>query len=112
MKKVLLMMLLFCGTVLTTSAQRGYDRGYRDHGRGHGHERYERGDRWDRCEPPRRVYVRDRYDCYRPQRVVYARPAYYPAYPAVIPVPVPVPAPRYYPPRPRAVFHAGVTIVN
>jgi hypothetical protein len=26
---------------------------------------------------------------------------------------VPVPAPvRYYPSRPRAVFHAGVTIVN
>lgn len=110
MKKVLLMMLLVGGTVLTTFAQRGYDRGYRDHGRGHGHGRWDRDDRddrWERCERPRRVYVRDRYDCYRPQRVVYAEPAYYPAV-----IPVPVPPPRYYAPRPRAVFHAGVTIVN
>ncbi|MEV4887451.1 hypothetical protein SAMN05660461_0365 [Chitinophaga ginsengisegetis] len=111
MKKVLLLMLLIGGTVLTTYAQRGYDRGHgRGHGYGHGrgYDRYD-DDRWERCERPRRVYVRDRYDdCYRPQRVVYARPAYYPA---VIPVPVPAPV-RYYPSRPRAVFHAGVTIVN
>jgi hypothetical protein len=33
------------------------------------------------------------------------QPAYYP----VVPVPAPV---RYYPSRPRAVFQAGVTIVN
>lgn len=110
MKKVLLLMLLIGGTVLTTYAQRGRGHGY---GHGRGHDRWD-DDRWERCERPRRVYVRDRYDryddCYRRPRVVYARPAYYPA---VVPVPVPVPAPvRYYPSRPRAVFHAGVTIVN
>jgi hypothetical protein len=105
MKKVFLLMLLMGGTVLTTYAQRGYDRGYRDHGRGHGHDRWER----DRCEPPRREYRRGwDDDCYRPRRrVVYVQPAYYP----VVPVPVPAPV-RYYPARPRAVFHAGVTIVN
>lgn len=107
MKKVLLLMLLIGGTVLTTYAQRGRGHGY---GHGRGHDRWD-NDRWERCERPRRVYVRDRYDdCYRRPRVVYGRPAYYPA---VVPVPVPVPAPvRYYPSRPRAVFHAGVTIVN
>lgn len=108
MKKVLLLMLLIGGTAVTTYAQRGYDRGYRDHGRGHG--RWERGDRDDdRCDR-RREYRRDwdDDDCYRPRRrVVYMQPAYYP----VVPVPVPAPV-RYYPSRPRAVFHAGVTIVN
>ncbi|PSL45541.1 hypothetical protein CLV51_104246 [Chitinophaga niastensis] len=113
MKKVLLIMLLMGGTVLTTYAQRGYDRGDHDRGRGHGHGRWERGDDDDdRCEHrERRHWDRDRDcrrgwddDCYRPRRrVVYAEPAYYP---------VPVPAPVYYPSRPRAVFHAGVTIVN
>ncbi|MFY0256109.1 hypothetical protein ACDQ55_19390 [Chitinophaga sp. 30R24] len=98
MKKVLLLMLLIGGTALTTYAQRGY------YGHGHG---------WDR---------RDYRRCYAPpvRRVVYVRPAYYPVVPvpavvpvaAVVPVPVPAPVPRYYGPRPRAVFHAGVTIVN
>jgi hypothetical protein len=103
MKKLLLLLLIMGGTVLTTYAQRGYDRGYRDYGRGHG--RWERNDHrhWER----ERVYRQGWYDnCYRPaRRVVYVQPAYYP---------VPVPPPRvYYPsPRPRAVFHAGVTIVN
>ncbi|MBS0030185.1 hypothetical protein ACTJJ0_22110 [Chitinophaga sp. 22321] len=109
MKKVLLMMLLMGGAVLTTYAQRGYDRGYRDHGRGHGRWERDRCDRDDRYE--RRAYYRGGWDddCYRPRRrVVYAQPAYYP----VVPVPVPVPPVRYYPSRPRAVFHAGVTIVN
>ena len=111
MKKVLLMMLLMGGAVLTTYAQRGNSRGHGDHGhhgRGNGHWVHE-----ERYAP--RVYVRGRYDhYYHPpvRRVVYARPAYYPA---IIPVPVPVPPPppvHYYPARPRAVFHAGVTIVN
>lgn len=103
-------MLLIGGTAITTYAQRGWDRGYRDHGRGHG--RWEREGRWrgddddDRCE--RRRYYRD--DCERPDRYYYGRRAYYAPVPAVIPVPVP--APVYYPSRPRAVFHAGVTIVN
>ena len=110
MKKVLLMMLLMGGAVLSTSAQRGYDNGYRDHGRGHGRWKHEDrcDDRYERRRDCRRDWDDD--DCYRPRRrVVYAQPAYYP----VVPVPVPVPAPvRYYPSRPRAVFHAGVTIVN
>ncbi|HVI49432.1 MAG TPA: hypothetical protein VM802_31490 [Chitinophaga sp.] len=106
MKKVLLLMLLMGGAVLSTSAQWGHDRGrhrgwYRDDDR-----------RYDRYE---RSYYRDR-DCrrgwdddyYRPRRrVVYMRPAYYP----VVPVPVP-PPPVIYPARPRVAFHAGVTIVN
>lgn len=103
MKKVLLMMLLMGGAVLTTYAQRGHDRGYRDHGRGHG--RWER----ERCEPRREYRHGWANDRYHPRgRVVYVRPAYYP----VVPVPVPVAPVRYYPSRPRAVFHAGVTIVN
>ncbi|TWF34844.1 hypothetical protein FHW36_11042 [Chitinophaga polysaccharea] len=108
MKKVMLMMLLIGGTVFTASAQRGWG-----HDRGRGHGRWERercdrdDDRWERRRECRRDWDDD--ECYRPRRrVVYAEPAYYP----VVPVPVPVPAPRYYPSRPRAVFHAGVTIVN
>ncbi|MCW3466466.1 hypothetical protein [Chitinophaga nivalis] len=105
MKKVLLLMLLLGGTVLSTYAQRGYDRGYRGHGNAYGH--YKHWDKHDRHER-RRDWERRRWDddCYRsPRRVVYVRPAYYPV--------VPPPPPRYYPaPRPRAVFHAGVSIVN
>lgn len=103
MKKVLLMMLLLGGTVATTYAQRGWDRG-----RGWGHGREKHCDKWERKYWKDRDCRRwDDDDCYRPRRrVVYAEPAYYP-------VPVPVPPPRpYYAPRPRAVFHAGVTIVN
>ncbi|MBC9914710.1 hypothetical protein [Chitinophaga varians] len=105
MKKVLLMMLLLGGTVATTYAQRGWDRG---RGWGHGHEKHY--DKWERKHWRDRDCRRwDDDDCYRPRRrVVYAEPAYYP-----VPVPVPPPPPRpYYAPRPRAVFHAGVTIVN
>lgn len=106
MKKVLLLMLLLGGTVATTYAQRGWGHG-RGHGYGHGYGHNKHYDKWEKR------YWRDR-DCrddyyYRPRRrVVYAEPAYYP-----VPVPVPPPPPRpYYAPRPRAVFHAGVTIVN
>ena len=103
MKKVLLIMLLMGGTVLTTYAQRGWDRG-----RGHGYGHNKHWDKWERRGRDRDCRRWDYDDdCYRPRRrVVYAQPAYYP-------VPVPVPPPRpYYAPRPRAVFHAGVTIVN
>ena len=104
MKKVLLIMLLMGGTVLTTYAQRGWDRG---HGRGHGHGRDKHWDKWEHKRYRGREYRRwDDDDCYRPRRrVVYVEPAYYP-------VPVPPPPRVYYAPRPRAVFHAGVTIVN
>ena len=113
MKKILLMMLLMGGAVLTTYAQRGHGHGDRDHGRhgnghgkGHGHWVQE-----ERYAP--RVYVRGRHSrYYHPpvRRIVYGQPAYYPA---IIPVPVPPPPPvYYYPSRPRAVFHAGITIVN
>ncbi|NSL87040.1 hypothetical protein ECE50_009380 [Chitinophaga sp. Mgbs1] len=109
MKKVLLMMLLLGGTVLTTYAQRGYyGRDDYNRGRGHGWGHYKHRDR-DRCDDRR--WERDRRwddDCYRPRRRVVYAPAYYP-----VAVPVPVLPPRpYYAPRPRAVFHAGVTIVN
>ncbi|MBC9929301.1 hypothetical protein [Chitinophaga qingshengii] len=106
MKKVLLIMLLLGGTVATTYAQRGWDRG---RGWGHGHDKHY--DKWERKQWRDRDRDCRRWDddYYRPRRrVVYVEPAYYP-----VPVPVPPPPPRpYYAPRPRAVFHAGVTIVN
>ncbi|NIG54632.1 hypothetical protein [Chitinophaga sp. Cy-1792] len=107
MKKLMLLTLLMGGTVLSSFAQRGYDRGY-DRGRGHGWGHYKHcdDDRWER----RRCDDRRWDDCHRPRRVVVyeERPVYYrPAYVPVVPVPVPVP-----PGRPRAVFHAGVTISN
>ncbi|CAL1517897.1 hypothetical protein MMC2321_01634 [Chitinophaga sp. MM2321] len=97
-------MLLMGGTVLTTYAQRGYDRGHR----GRGHDKH--WDKWEHKHRGGRDYRRWDDDCYRPsRRVVYApQPVYYP----VVPVPVPVPVRVYAPARPRAVFHAGVTIVN
>ncbi|MBV7530598.1 hypothetical protein [Chitinophaga sp. sic0106] len=103
MKKLILLTVLIGGAVVTTYAQRGYG-----HGRGHGNGHYKSYERYDRRHCDYR-----RYDDCRPRRVVvYDRPRYRPAYyvpapppVAVIPVPVPVA-------RPRAVFHAGVTIVN
>ncbi|RBL91265.1 hypothetical protein [Chitinophaga flava] len=105
MKKVFLIMLLLGGTVATTYAQRGWGHGY-------GHEKH--CDKWERKywkERDRDCRRWEDDDCYRPRRrVVYAEPAYYPV---AVPVPVPPPPPRpYYAPRPRAVFHAGVTIAN
>ncbi|WP_143306361.1 hypothetical protein [Chitinophaga vietnamensis] len=111
MKKVLLMMLLMGGAVLTTYAQRGYDRGWHGRGNGWGHYKhgdYDDDDRWERRRCERERY-RDWDDCERPRRVVYYRRPYYAP---VVPVPVPVPGPVYYPSRPRVAFHAGVSIVN
>jgi len=102
MKRLLLMMLLLGGIVLSSQAQRyrdDYD-GYR--GRGHGYGHYKKWKR-ERCD--------DRYyggyyreDC-RPRRVVvYERPVYY--------APPPPPPVVYYPSRPRVVVNAGISIIH
>ncbi|MBV8251450.1 MAG: hypothetical protein JO154_02500 [Chitinophaga sp.] len=104
MKKLILLAVLLGGVVTSTYAQRG-------HAWGHYKHRDCDDDRWERRRE--REYRHWDDDCYRPRRrvVVYDRPYYRPAYyvpaPPVVPVPVPVPVGR-----PRAVIHAGVTIVN
>lgn len=98
MKRLLLMMLLLGGFVLSSQAQRYYDDGHR--GRGHYKKHWKR----DRCDDRRYYGYRD--DC-RPRRVVvYERPVYY------APPPPPPPPVVYYPSRPRVVVNAGISIVH
>jgi hypothetical protein len=104
MKKLIMLLLLLGGTVLTTYAQG------RHNGWGNGNNKHHKQDRYcdDRYEGRRyekHNRGRDWDDCRRPRKVVYVRP-----YPVYRPRPV---YPVYYAPsRPGVVFNAGVTIVR
>lgn len=110
MKKIVLLLLLIGGTILSTQAQR------RDHGRGYGRDRdcgyrgrgYERsyrvhhGGRWEDCN---RSYRGAYYNCAPAAPVIYAEPA-----PVVY---VPAPPPRVvYHRAPRVVIATGPIVIG
>jgi len=102
MKRVLFMMLLLGGIVLSAHAQR----------RGYGPPGHYKHWKRDRCDD-RRYYGGGYYNGCRDRRVVvYEQPVVYG--PPVYVAPPPPPPVVYYPARPRAhvVINAGVTIVR
>ncbi|SFD85377.1 hypothetical protein SAMN05518672_103524 [Chitinophaga sp. CF118] len=111
MKRLVLIMMLIGGAILSTQAQGrrdydGYGRG-RGHGYGHGGPRYEREYRGDDCRRgPRGGYYYEgpRYGYYRecaPVPVVYAAPC-----------PPPPPVRVVYPRGPRVVIATGPIVVG
>jgi len=105
MKKLIMLLLLLGGTVLTTYAQgrhNGWGKGHKKH---YDRDRYCDDDRYEGRRYEKRYRDRDWDDCRRPRRVVYVQP--YPVY-----RPRPVREVYYAPARPGVVFNAGVTIVR
>ncbi|SEM56762.1 hypothetical protein SAMN04488505_10561 [Chitinophaga rupis] len=103
MKRVLFMMLLLGGIVLSAQAQRG--------GWGYGPPGHYKHWKRDRCDD-RRYYGGYYNECRDRRVVVYERPVVYG--PPVYVAPPPPPPVVYYPARPRAhvVINAGVTFVR